>query len=121
MILPQKYHRNNLKLEIPSEQDDITATMQQDVQLHPLAGFASIVFGYTRSTGANFTPPIIVWKLIEAHNTSYTNIMLWFEKLPGILYFKPAILMTSTIGDTIGSHKNIHEMQNGWVWLWATY
>lgn len=62
MILPPKYHRNNLKLEIPSQQDDITATMQQDVQLQPIAGFASIVFGYT---GANLIPPIIVWKLIE--------------------------------------------------------
>lgn len=65
MILSQKYHQNNLKLDIPSQQDDITATMQQDAQLHPLAGFASIVFGYTRSTGANLTPPNIVWKLIE--------------------------------------------------------
>lgn len=66
MILPQKYHRNNLKLDIPSQQDDITATIQRDVQLHPLAGFASIVFGYTRSSGANSTPPIIVWNLQQA-------------------------------------------------------
>lgn len=46
--------------------------------------------------------------------------MLWFEKLPGVLYFKPAILMTSTIGDTINSHKNIHEMQK-WLGLVVGY